>query len=229
MYLLEQYLIKGRSNSEPISLENIGKRVIEDVSFEEHESIPPAKVERKKSPVKKELRQAAPDWAQLIYNEILEIKLQVRNFKGEIRNEINDFKQIMEREQQELKSSIQLISDQYDSLKTSQQTNEEKCVTLKNENICTKGTISNLLNKINELEQYSRRNCLLVNGIKEIDPMKTYLKKPVKYQHWKTPISLCYCYSMKSLVSMYTSKIWIAHIELADRSKGTRMRLDQLL
>ena len=90
--------------------------------------------------------------------------------KREIRNKINDFKQIMEREQQELKSSIQFISDQYDSLKTSQQTNEEKCVTLKNENICMKGTISNLLNKIDELEQYSRRHCLLVNGITEIDP-----------------------------------------------------------
>ena len=33
-----------------------------------------------------------------------------------------------------------------------------------------KGTISNSLNKIDELEQYSRRNCLLVNGIKEVDP-----------------------------------------------------------
>ena len=39
--------------------------------------------------------------------------------KGEIRNEIIDFKQIMEREQQELKSSIQFISDQYDCLKRS--------------------------------------------------------------------------------------------------------------
>ena len=39
--------------------------------------------------------------------------------KGEIRKEIIDFKQIMEREQQELKSSIQFISDQYDSLKRS--------------------------------------------------------------------------------------------------------------
>ena len=66
--------------------------------------------------------------------------------KGDIRNEITDFKQIMEREQQELKSSIQFTSDQYDSLKASRQTNEEKYVTLKNENICMKGTISNLLN-----------------------------------------------------------------------------------
>ena len=33
-----------------------------------------------------------------------------------------------------------------------------------------KGTIPNLLNKIDELEQYSRRNCLLINGIKEADP-----------------------------------------------------------
>ena len=147
MSLLDQYLVRGRSNSEPISLENSGKRVREDVSFEESESTPPTKVERKKSPDKKELGKAAPDWAQLIYNEIFEIKLQVRNvldmkeeIKGEIRSEINDFKQIMEREQQELKSSIQFISDQYDSLKTSQQTNEEKCVTLKNENICMKGT-----------------------------------------------------------------------------------------
>ena len=179
MSLLDQYLVRGRSNSEPISLENSGKRVREDVSFEESESTPPTKVERKKSPDKKELGKAAPDWAQLIYNEIFEIKLQVRSvvdmkeeIKGEIRSEINDFKQIMEREQQELKSSIQFISDQYDSLKTSQQTNEEKCVTLKNENICMKGTISNLFNKIDELEQYSRRNCLLINGIKEVDPPK---------------------------------------------------------
>ena len=100
---------------------------------------------------------------------VLDMKEEI---KGEIRSEINDFKQIMEREQQELKSSIQFISDQYDSLKTSQQTNEEKCVTLKNENICMKGTISNLLNKIGEVEQYSRRNCLLINGIKEADPPK---------------------------------------------------------
>ena len=35
-----------------------------------------------------------------------------------------------------------------------------------------KGTISNLLNKIDEIEQYSRRNCLLMNGIKEADPPK---------------------------------------------------------
>ena len=110
---------------------------------------------------------------------MFEIKLQVRNvldmkeeIKGEIRSEINDFKQIMEREQQELKSSIQFISDQYDNLKTSEQTNKEKCVTLKNENIFTKGTISNLLNKIDELKQYSRRNCLHINGIKETDPPK---------------------------------------------------------
>ena len=142
VFLLVQYLVRGRSNSEPLSLGNSGKRVREDVSFEESESTPPTKVKRKKSPDKKELGKAAPDWAQFIYNEIFEIKLQVRNvldtkeeIKGEIRSEINDFKQIMEREQQELKSSIQFISDQYDSLKTSQQTNEEKCVTLKNENI----------------------------------------------------------------------------------------------
>ena len=43
------------------------------------ESTPPAKVERKESSDKKELGKAALDWAQLIYNEIFEIKLQVRN------------------------------------------------------------------------------------------------------------------------------------------------------
>ena len=194
MSLLDEYLVRGRSNSEPISLGNSGKRIREDVSFEESD---PPKLERKKSPDKKELENAALDWARFICNEIFEIKLQVRNvldmkeeIKGEIRNEINDFKQIMEREQQELKSSVQFISDQYDSLKTSQQTYEEKCVTLKNENICMKGTISNLLNKIDELEQYSM-----------------YLKKPMKYQHRKTPVSPCYCYSMKNLVSICKSKI----------------------
>ena len=185
----------------------------------------------------KELGKAAPDRAQLIYNEIFEIKLQVRNvldmkeeIKGEIRSEINYFKQIMEREQQELQFSIQFISDQYDSLKTSQPTDEEKCVTLKNENICMKGTISNLLNKIDELEQYLRRNCLLINGIKEVDPPnEMYLKKPVRYQHRKTLIPPFYCYSMKSLGSMYTSKIQIAHIELADRSKRIKTRPGQSL
>ena len=61
MSLFEQNSIRGRSNSEPISLENISKRVREDVSFEESGSTPLAKVERKKSPDKKELGQAAPD------------------------------------------------------------------------------------------------------------------------------------------------------------------------
>ena len=98
MSLLDQYLVRGRSNSEPISLENSGKRVREDVNFEESDSTPPTKVERKKSPDKKELGKATPDWVQLIYNEMFEIKLQVRNvldmkeeIKGEIRSEINDF------------------------------------------------------------------------------------------------------------------------------------------
>ena len=50
---IKQYSIRGRSNSEPISLENIGKRVREDVSFEESESTPPTKDERKKSLIKK--------------------------------------------------------------------------------------------------------------------------------------------------------------------------------
>ena len=90
MSLLDQYLVRGRSNSQPTSLENNGKRVREDVSFEESESTPPTKVEIK-SPDKKELGKAAPDWAQLIYNEIFEIKLQVRNvldMKEEIKGEI---------------------------------------------------------------------------------------------------------------------------------------------
>ena len=159
-------------------------RVREDQSFEERESSPPAKVESIVSHDKEELGNAAPDWTQLIYNEIFEIKLQVRNvldmkeeIKGEIRSKIDDFKQIMEREQQELKSSIQFVSDQYDSLKTSQQTNEEKCETLKNEKNCLKGTISNLFNKIDELEQYSRRNCLLVNGIKKVDPPNEHVSE----------------------------------------------------
>ena len=155
MSLLEQYLIRGRSNSEPISLENIGKRVREDVSFEESESTPPAKVERKKSPDKKELGKAAPDWAQLIYNKIFKIKLQVINvsdmkeeIKGEIRNEINDFKQIMEREKQELKSSIQFISDQHDSLKTSQH--------IKRREVCNTGKREHLHER-NDL-QFSQRD-----------------------------------------------------------------------
>ena len=46
-----------------------------------------------------------------------------------------------------------------------------------------------------------------MNGIKEVDPPNENVsEKPVKYQHRNTPISLCYCYSMKSFVSMYTSK-----------------------
>ena len=53
MSLLDQYLVRGRSNCEPISLENSGKRVREDVSFEESESTLPTKVERKKLLIKK--------------------------------------------------------------------------------------------------------------------------------------------------------------------------------
>ena len=46
VFASKQYLVRGRSNSEPISLKNIGKRVKEDESFEERESAPPANVER---------------------------------------------------------------------------------------------------------------------------------------------------------------------------------------
>ena len=60
-----------RSNSEPFSLDNSGKRVREDVSFEESESTPPTKVERKKSPDKKSSGRL-PLIGLNSYNEIFE-------------------------------------------------------------------------------------------------------------------------------------------------------------
>ena len=185
----------------------------------------------------KELGKAAPDWAWLIYNEIFKIKLQVRNIlemkediKGEIRNEINDFKQIMEREQQELKSSIQFISDQYDSLKTSQQTNEEKCVTMENENICMKGTISNLLNKIDELEQYSRRNYLFVTLIKEVDPPNENVSEQTSEVSTQetTDIAVLLLFNEKLSVDVHIKDIDRTH-RIGRQKQKTRMCLDQSL
>ena len=141
---------------------------------------------------------------------VLDMKEEI---KGEIRSEINDFKQIMEREQQELKSSIQFISDQYGSLKTSQQINEEKRVTLKNENTCMKGTISNLLNKIDELEQYSRRNCLLISGIKEADPPKENVSEEtsVVSTQENTDITVLLLFNEKLAVNVHTKDIDRTH------------------
>ena len=72
-----QCLNRSRSSSDPVTPESKPKRQRESDSSME-EVIPPTKADRKNSPVKEASWLGAPKWAQLLYEEIFEIKSQVK-------------------------------------------------------------------------------------------------------------------------------------------------------
>ena len=95
-----------------------------------------------------------------------------------------------------------------------------------------KGVISNLLNKIDELEQHSRRNCLLVNGIKEVDPPSENVSEETSEVSTQesTNIVMLLLFSEKLGVNVHIKDIDCTHrIGRQKQKNKDKTRLDQSL
>ena len=137
--------------------------------------IPPTKADRKNSPENKAWWMEAPKWAQLLYKEIFEIKSQVKSVIDmkeetlcEIRVETNKFKEELMVQVKVCKQASSFLSTQFDNVKAKQVSTETAFVTVSHESVNFKKEVNGLKSQLDNLEQSSRRNCLVINGIPEI-------------------------------------------------------------
>ena len=139
-----QYLNRSRSSSDPVTLESIPKRQRESDSGME-DVVPPTKADRKNSPENEASWLGAPKWAWLLYEEILEIKSQVKSVIDmkeeilcEIRVETNKFKEELIAQAQEYKQASSFVSTQFDDVKVKQMNRETALATVNQENVILK-------------------------------------------------------------------------------------------
>ena len=71
------------------------------------------------------------------------------------------------RQYEEIKDSIQAISDRFDEYEADRKKKEEKISNLENKVSFLNERVNELTTAIEKQEQYSRRNCLLLHGIQE--------------------------------------------------------------
>ena len=169
-----QYLNRSRSSSDPVTPESIPKTQRElDSSMED--DIPPTKADRKSSPVSEASWLGAPKWAQILYEEIFEIKSQVKSVTDmkeeilyEIRVETNKFKEELIAQVEEWKQASSFLSTVFDDVKAKQVNTDTTLAAVNQENVNLKKEVNGLKIQLDNLEQYSRRNCLVINGIPEV-------------------------------------------------------------
>ena len=133
-----QYLNRSRSSS--VTPESIPKRQRElDSSMED---VIPPKAARKNSPVNEASWLGAPKWAQILYEEIFEIKSQVKSVLEmkeeilyEIRVQTNKFKEELIAQVEECKQASSFLSTQFDDVKTKQVNIDTTLAAVNQENI----------------------------------------------------------------------------------------------
>ena len=121
-----QYLNRSRSSSDPVTPESIPERQRESDSSME-DVIPPTKADRRNSAVNKASWLGAPKWAQILYEEIFEIKSQVKSVIDmkeeilcEIRVETDKFKEELIAQVKECKQASSFLSTQFDDVQAKQ-------------------------------------------------------------------------------------------------------------
>ena len=81
--------------------------------------------------------------------------------------DINEFKEVVTNRLEELEKSTQFISSKHEEL-THKQSKMQQCLnTISNENEALKRQVKTLQVQIEDQQQYSRRNCILIHGIPE--------------------------------------------------------------
>ena len=86
----------------------------------------------------------------------------------EIRVETNKFKEKLIAQVEECKQASSFLSTQFDDVKAKQVNTDATLVAVNQENVNLKKEVNGLKIQLDNLEQYSRRNCLVINGIPEV-------------------------------------------------------------
>ena len=86
----------------------------------------------------------------------------------EIRVETTKFKEELIAQVDECKQASSFLSTQFDDVKAKQAHTDTTSAAVIQENVNLRKEVNGLKIQLDNLEQYSRRNCLVINGIPEI-------------------------------------------------------------
>ena len=111
----------------------------------------------------------SPECAKILINCLKSIELQVKEFF--VLHEDTKNSQIKgEKQLDSLADALELLSAKFDELEKDREKKDKKISELEKK----VGSLeSKLGNSVDELEQYSRRNCLLLYGVRELDVENT--------------------------------------------------------
>ena len=105
----------------------------------------------------------APDWAKLLYREVKSQSVQYSQLKVSF----TAFKAVINQRLNEHDSSLQFVSSKYDDFEMQKDNLERQLDSLNHRNDDIYSYVKELEAKIEDLEQYSRRNCLILGGYEE--------------------------------------------------------------
>ena len=105
----------------------------------------------------------APDWAKLLYREVKSQSVQYSQLKVSF----TAFKAVINQRLNEHDSSLQFVSSKYDDFEMQKDNLERQLDSLNHRNDDIYSNVKELEAKIEDLEQYSRRNCLILGGYEE--------------------------------------------------------------
>ena len=171
-----------RASSVPDLTSEGKKRALGDTSFEDSES-PANKHERLTSPPvtsQSSVWKDSPIWAQLFRSEIFDLKtnmeklLQMKEeIKSEIKDDLTKFKSELNSQVLDMKNTADFISGKYDKVNNTANLALDKSEKLQQENLKLQTEIEELKLVADEAEQYSRRNCLILTGVPEVQKENT--------------------------------------------------------
>ena len=106
----------------------------------------------------------ALDWAKAMKEYLKQFTLKMSNSTkalgsklNKLRSEFQEFKREKDNEKKDLENSLNVIQSQYDHLMAEKETLAARVIHVE----------SKLDSKVDELEQYSRRSCLVITGFVE--------------------------------------------------------------
>ena len=116
-----------------------------------------------------------PSWAQLLHNEISDLKASMaklltikEEIKSEIKADLAEFKDELSGKVADTEKSAQFVSNKYDEANLAASTALETSKKIQEENLELRAQIEESRLAADEAAQYSRRNCLIISGIPEL-------------------------------------------------------------
>ena len=171
-----------RASSVPDLTSKGKKRALGDTSFEGGES-PANKHERLTSPPVASLSSIwkdSPTCTQLLGNEIFDLKtsmeklLQMKEeIKSEIKDDLTKFKSELNSQVLDMKNAANFISGKYDKVNNTANLAPDNSEKLQKESLKLQTEIEELKLVADMAEQCSRRNCLILTGIPEVQRENT--------------------------------------------------------